>query len=105
MEVGTATGTFALSTTWSNETGSCASAHAILPIYTSVPNLIGDGVTLAGQALSAAGLVSGSKSYKVDCNNIGLVTSQRPIAGTRVVAGSAVNITIGTKPTPPAVCP
>jgi len=105
VEVGTATGTFALSTTWSNETGSCASAHAILPIYTSVPNLMGDGVTLAGQALSAAGLVSGSKSYKVDCNNIGLVTSQRPIAGTRVVAGSAVNITIGTKPTPPTVCP
>jgi serine protease len=104
-EVATATGTFALTATWSNDTGGCATSHAILPILTNVPDLIGDTLSQAGQALNAAGLVMGTKSYKVDCNNIGLVAAQNPAPGTRVVAGTYVSITIGTKPTWPAVCP
>lgn len=104
VDIATATGTFGLSATWSNDTAECATAHAILPVYTTVPNLIGDTLTQVGQALYTAGLVTGSKTYKVDCGNIGLVTAQSPIAGTRLTAGSSVNITVGTKPSPPLVC-
>jgi hypothetical protein len=49
-------------------------------IPATVPNLIGDTVAQAGQALNAAGLLFGSVTYGVDytCTNIGLVTSQSP---------------------------
>ncbi|MEN3362383.1 MAG: hypothetical protein V7637_6365 [Mycobacteriales bacterium] len=36
------------------------------------------------------------------CNNIGNVTGQHPAAGVQVSPGTAVNITIGTKP---RICP
>jgi beta-lactam-binding protein with PASTA domain len=51
------------------------------------------------------GLVLGSSTTTVDCNSLGLVDKQSPTAGTRVATGSAVSITTGTEPAPPAVCP
>jgi beta-lactam-binding protein with PASTA domain len=60
----------------------------------------------AGQALNAAGLVFGSVSYAVDytCTNIGTVTWQSPVAGTRVNRGAAVSVRIATAPRPPREC-
>jgi PASTA domain-containing protein len=59
----------------------------------TVPDLHGDTIAQAGQALNAAGLLFGSVSYAVDytCTNIGIVTSQSPPAGTRVNRGAAVS--------------
>jgi alpha-tubulin suppressor-like RCC1 family protein len=76
-------------------------------IPATVPNLIGDTVAQAGQALNAAGLFFGSVSHGVDytCTNIGLVTWQSPGGGARVSAGSAVSIRIATAPRPPRECP
>ena len=101
--VTTATGTFALAAIWSNDTNRCDTAHRILA--SPVPSLIGDTLAQTGQALNAAYLVLGAKSYKVDCNNIGLVTAQSPAPGTQVAYGTPVSITIGTKPAAPTVCP
>jgi hypothetical protein len=73
-----------------------------LPI---VPDLTGDTTAQAGQALQAVGLVLSTVRSVVDnsCNNIGTVMSQNPLAGTAVSPGSAVSITIGTRP--PHPCP
>ena len=73
-----------------------------LPI---VPDLTGDTTAQAGQALQAVGLVLSTVRSVVDnsCNNIGTVISQNPVAGSRVSLGSAVSITIGTRP--PHPCP
>jgi len=73
-----------------------------LPI---VPDLTGDTTAQAGQALQAAGLVLSTVRSVVDhsCSNIGTVMSQNPVAGSRVSLGSAVSITIGTRP--PHPCP
>jgi hypothetical protein len=73
-----------------------------LPI---VPDLTGDTTAQAGQALQGVGLVLGTVRSVVDhsCSNIGTVMSQNPVAGSRVSLGSAVSITIGTRP--PHPCP
>jgi beta-lactam-binding protein with PASTA domain len=75
------------------------------PTTATVPNLRGDTTAQAGAALQAAGLALGSVGSVVDnsCNNIGTVLSQSPAAGTTQPIGSAVSITIGTKPKNP--CP
>jgi hypothetical protein len=72
----------------------------------TVPDLHGDSIAQAGQALNAAGLVFGSVSYAVDytCTNIGTVTWQSPVAGTRVNRGAAVSVRIATAPRPPREC-
>jgi alpha-tubulin suppressor-like RCC1 family protein len=76
-------------------------------IPATVPNLIGDTVAQAGQALNAAGLLFGSVTYAVDytCTNIGLVTWQSPGGGARVSAGSGVSTRVATAPHPPFECP
>jgi beta-lactam-binding protein with PASTA domain len=68
--------------------------------FTTVPDLTGDGRTQAAQALQNAGLVLGSVGSVVDnsCNNINTVLSQNPASGATVRIGSAVSITIGTRP-------
>ncbi len=73
--------------------------------FAAVPDLGGDSTQQAGADLRAAGLVLGSVSSVVDntCDNINTVLSQSPAAGTTVPTGSAVSITIGTKPKNP--CP
>jgi alpha-tubulin suppressor-like RCC1 family protein len=75
------------------------------PTFAFVPDLSGDTTAQAGQALQAAGLVLGSVAKVVDnsCNNIGTVMRQNPVAGTRAGLGSAVSVTIGTRPATP--CP
>jgi alpha-tubulin suppressor-like RCC1 family protein len=75
------------------------------PAFVTVPNLHGDSVGQAATALQNAGLVLGSQGSAVDdsCANINKVTDQNPNAGTTVRTGSAVSITIGTKPKHP--CP
>jgi serine/threonine-protein kinase len=70
-----------------------------------VPDLRGDSTAQASATLQAAGLMLGSVSSVVDntCNNIGRVLSQNPAAGTTQHVGSAVSITLGTRPKTP--CP
>ena len=75
------------------------------PVVVAVPDLSGESQATATHNLQAAGLVLGSVGTVTDnsCNNIGLVLSQSPAAGTRVNQGSAVSITVGKRPTHP--CP
>lgn len=70
-----------------------------------VPDVRGITSAEATSALVAAGFVRGVLSYAVDttCNNIGLVRSQNPTAGTPTTAGTAVNLSIGTAPS--TACP
>lgn len=82
-----------------------ASTSAPVTGVTTVPKVLGDTQTQAGQALSAAGYVLGSVNTVVDCDSISRVTSQNPSAGTVLLPGSPVSITLGRKPTPPAQCP
>ncbi|MFJ5306811.1 PASTA domain-containing protein [Streptomyces sp. NPDC088350] len=92
----------------SSDTGfsrSLASVSASVTGVTTVPNLLGDTQAQARQALSTAGYVLGGVGTVVDCDNINRVTSQNPSAGTVLLPGSSVSITIGRKPTPPAQCP
>jgi PASTA domain len=109
--IATGRGSFAEQGTWSNDSnatgGQCEISHMVLPAFTVVPDLSGDTPSAAGQALAAAGLVRGSVGSAVDnsCNNIGTVMNQSPAAGTTVLVGTAVNMTIGTKPRPPKQCP
>jgi alpha-tubulin suppressor-like RCC1 family protein len=73
--------------------------------FATVPSLAGLTTTAAGQRLQAANLVLGTVHTVVDntCNNIGTVISQSPAAGTVLIGGSAVSITIGQRPSHP--CP
>jgi beta-lactam-binding protein with PASTA domain len=84
--------------------GSSGFAVHAVPFIT-VPGLTGDTTAQAGQALQAFGLVLGTVSKVIDnsCNHIGTVMSQTPLAGTAVIPGSAVSITIGQSP--PNPCP
>jgi hypothetical protein len=73
--------------------------------FATVPSLTGDSQADASAELQAAGLVLGTVGSAVDtsCDNIGVVFRQSPDAGTTVRTGSAVSITIGTRPKTP--CP
>ncbi len=73
--------------------------------YATVPSLTDETTTAAGQRLLAANLVLGTVSTVVDnlCNNIGTVISQSPAAGTVLIGGSAVSVTVGVRPSHP--CP
>jgi len=72
-----------------------------------VPDVRNDRLAEAGQVLAAAGLTVGQVSSVLDptCNNIGTVVRQNPHSGTPVLAGSAVNLSIGRPPRPPFECP
>lgn len=102
--VTTATGTFALPATWSNDVHGCVMSHAVLPIRTAVPDVIGASLSRASQALTAAGLIRGTVSTVVDCGSVGLVTAQYPAAGTVVAVGATVRLTVGASPKPPLHC-
>lgn len=67
------------------------------PGYVAVPSLIGDPPSLAAEHLQAAGLALGTVGSAIDrtCDNIGTVMSQRPAAGSYVLRGTQVSITIG----------
>jgi serine protease len=102
--VTTATGTFALPATWSNDIHWCTMSHAVLPIRTAVPDVVGATLTRAGQALTAAGLIRGTVSTVVDCANVGLITAQHPAPRTVVPVGVTVTLTLGANPKPPLHC-
>lgn len=75
------------------------------PSPVAVPGLRGltqDGATAK---LQSVGLVLGGVTLKADpsCDNIGTVSAQSPASGQQVNPGTAVSITIGTKPKSP--CP
>jgi len=72
-----------------------------------VPDVRNDRLAEAGQVLAAAGLTVGQVSSVLDptCNNIGTVLRQNPHPGTPVLAGSAVNLSIGRPQRPPFECP
>jgi hypothetical protein len=70
-----------------------------------VPDVRGLTVSAASSALGTAGFVRGTVRYYEDptCNNIGRVTSQRPVAGSVVAAGTAVDLSAGTRPRTPCL--
>jgi alpha-tubulin suppressor-like RCC1 family protein len=76
-------------------------------VQVAVPRVIGDTTAQAGAALQAVKLTLGTVSSRVDstCNNIGKVLSESPPAGTMLMVGTAVSITIGKSPAPPHQCP
>jgi Regulator of chromosome condensation (RCC1) repeat/PASTA domain len=70
----------------------------------TVPNVVGDSPQQAASVLAAADLSVGQVGDRIDCNNLGNVSQERPGAGTQVAPGSAVNLTFGVAPTK-TVCP
>ena len=70
-----------------------------------VPDVRGSTVSSAARTLASHGFVRGVVRYYEDrsCNNIGLVISQNPVAGSVVPHGTAVNLSVGTRPRTP--CP
>ena len=72
-----------------------------------VPDVRGDTLGQAGQALGAVGLHVGQVTSVIDrtCNNIGTVISQNPGPGAQVAQGTAVNVAIGQKSPPSLQCP
>jgi hypothetical protein len=75
-----------------------------VPPVRIVPDLRGETVASARDRLIANNLALGQISSVVDCNNIGVVKSHRPVAGTLVPPGTEVNVTTGTRPPRPRVC-
>jgi beta-lactam-binding protein with PASTA domain len=71
------------------------------------PDRPGDTTAEASLAIALSGLNLGTVSSVIDrtCNNIGLVVSQNPAAGSVVPPGTPVNIAIGQLPPPPFQCP
>ena len=59
-----------------------------------VPNVVGDTVPAASAALVGAGLVLGAVTYVTNAAPVGQVVSQSPTAGTTVVGGSAVAVSV-----------
>lgn len=76
-----------------------------LPANVAVPDVRGDSPGAASFKLAAVELRIGTQRSVVDdtCNDIGAVLSQTPSAGTVVARGTAVNLSIGQRPTHP--CP
>jgi alpha-tubulin suppressor-like RCC1 family protein len=70
----------------------------------TVPSLMGLTQQQANTALQAADLIVGQTTNIVDCDNLGKVSVQDPVAGTLVAPGSAVSVKIGQKPAKPLVC-
>ena len=85
--------------------GPAGTALASIPILSVVPDVRGDTVPRARQGLSSAGLGLGSVGSRVDCDNLGIVVGQSPAAGSTASVGSAVAVSVGARPKPPAVCP
>ncbi|MBK3635168.1 PASTA domain-containing protein, partial [Streptomyces sp. MBT97] len=81
-----------------------ASVTASVSQVTTVPDLTGDTLAQARQALTNAGYVLGSVGSVVDCENVQRVSGQSPSAGTPLVRGSSVSIDIGRRPAPPRQC-
>jgi V8-like Glu-specific endopeptidase len=70
-----------------------------------VPSLSGLSRSVAAAALQNNGLQLGSVASVVDptCNNVGAVVRQNPGAGTLLVPGSTVSITLGSRPRTPCL--
>lgn len=70
------------------------------PSLLLVPDVRGKTLAAASGALVAAGFARGTASYVVDpvCDNIGLVISQSPAAGTSAAAGTLVKLWVGKTP-------
>ena len=81
-------------------TGGAGALVTVASTRTLVPDLRGLSLAGARQVLAASSLAVGSVTGVVDntCNNIGLVMSQSPVAGTEVAQGSAVNLRLGQRP-------
>jgi Putative Ig domain/PASTA domain len=77
---------------------------SIIPPQGLVPNVLGDTLTTAGQALRAAGFTVGQvSSVTSTCDNVGLVIKQIPDANATYALGSPVDLTLGTKPPTPCL--
>ncbi len=83
-----------------------AGGNAVVVPSVAVPALRGLDVVTARQVLTASGLVAGTVTGVTDpsCNFLGLVMSSTPGAGTQVRRGSAVNLSVGQRPSPPRHC-
>jgi len=81
-----------------------ASIVVAAAIHVAVPNVVGDTQAAAGTALTTAGLVAGTVTNASSATvAAGKVISENPVAGTSVLAGSAVALVISTGPPPPTV--
>jgi beta-lactam-binding protein with PASTA domain len=69
-----------------------------------VPDVRGHDVSGAAQVLTSSGLTVGRVTDVTNCNNIGLVVSSTPSAGTLLRRRSAVNLSVGQPPRPPKRC-
>jgi hypothetical protein len=60
----------------------------------TVPDLGGDTTAQARQQLAAVGLILGGVTSVPQCDEIGLVQSQQPTAGTQAAVGTSVSVTV-----------
>ncbi|MCC9000017.1 MAG: PASTA domain-containing protein, partial [Candidatus Contendobacter sp.] len=79
---------------------------ARLAFAATVPNVIGLNQTAAGSAIRSAGLSVGKTTQKNDDTApVGNVIGQSPAAGTTVLAGALVNMTVSLGPAGVATVP
>jgi beta-lactam-binding protein with PASTA domain len=80
--------------------GAASSARA------AVPDLTGLTLVQAGNALRAVGLALGHETEVVmsDCIGIGIVQNQGVAPGTLLQLGSAINFSVGVRPSGTHVC-
>ena len=66
----------------------------------TVPNIVGTPKTLAAGTITNAGLIAGRATPITDtsCNNVNMVVTQTPAAGSRIPSGSRVNYQFGAPP-------
>jgi Zn-dependent metalloprotease len=99
---GTATvgGTYFPTLTVTDSLGQTASVTFTWIVDVRVPDLRGLNLTAAKTALQAGQLTLGTVSSRPDplCEYIGKVMSQSPSRGTQVRVNTAVNVTLGTRP-------
>jgi hypothetical protein len=96
-------GNFQITVDWASPTAAQITFQPVVPVV-AVPDVVGQTNGAASSTLKAAGFAVSQKSI-VDptCNNIGRVTSQSPLSGTPLRAGSTVTITVAIKPK--TLCP
>ncbi len=73
-------------------------AGPVVPITSAVPNVVGNSFADASATLTTAGFTVGT----VTGDKARTVSSQSPAAGTQAAPGTAVNLTFGPGPIPPA---
>jgi len=89
-----------------------ASATSVTATFTrftsnTVPNVLGEDLDVALDAINAAGFrgaIVGEVEDSAACNRVGTIATQSPTGGAVLPLGSTVSVKVFVKPKPPRVC-